>query len=76
VALAAFQVMNCRDICRIDVRFDDKDSPHVLELNPLPGLAPGFSDLPRMAEVARLSYEDLINNILDQALRRNRMRLR
>jgi len=36
----------------------------------------GFSDLPRMAEVARLSYEDLINDILDQALRRNRMRLR
>ncbi len=74
ISLAAFQVMGCRDISRVDVRFDEEGTPYVLELNPLPGMAPGFSDLPRMAEAAGVGYTDLISGILNQALRRYGMR--
>ena len=48
-------------------------SPHFLECNPLPGLGPhghGLGDLTLIAEGAGISFEDLIGEILDCALRR------
>ncbi|MHB0886064.1 MAG: D-alanine--D-alanine ligase family protein [Bacillota bacterium] len=73
MALAAFKAMQCADIGRVDIRLDRNGMPHVIEINPLPGLAPGFSDLPRMADAEGMSYNQLINGILDAALERNGM---
>ena len=70
LALAAFKAMNCYDIGRVDIRLDSEGQPHVMEINPLPGLAPGFSDLPRMADAEGMGYNGLINNILGAALDR------
>ena len=42
----------------------------MLEVNPLAGLAPGYSDLPNMAEIAGMSYGALIGEILRCALAR------
>ena len=38
--------------------------PQMLEVNPLAGLTPGYSDLPIMAELAGMSYGALIGEIL------------
>jgi len=69
-ALAAFRALNCRDFCRVDIRLDRNGTPCVMEINPIPGLSPGFSDYPRMAEVAGYSHAALVNAILDTAIAR------
>lgn len=69
-AKAAFEVLGCRDFARIDLRLDDSGEPHFIECNPLPGLAPGWSDLCVIAQAAGLSYRELIQKILAPAMRR------
>jgi D-alanine-D-alanine ligase len=56
----------------VDFRLDaaDNDRPYILEVNPLPGLYPGLSDLVLEAEAAGISYAELINTILDEACER------
>ena len=71
--LDAYRVLNCRDWARVDIRLDARDEPHVIELNPLPGILPRPEDnscLPKAARAAGLSYAELINTVLDIAMRR------
>ena len=70
VALAAFRALECRDVSRVDVRLGADGEPYVLEINPLPGLAPGFSDMVVIAAAAGLSYEELIGRIVRHAIGR------
>jgi len=65
----AFDALGCRDIARADVLMRE-EKPYVIEINSLPGLKPGYSDLPKMAEAAHMSYEDLIVRILNEAIAR------
>lgn len=69
-ALAAFRALGCVDVGRVDLRLGADGEPYVLEVNPLPGLVPGFSDLCRQAAIAGWTYQDLINGILGAALER------
>ncbi|MEM2961090.1 MAG: ATP-grasp domain-containing protein, partial [Candidatus Bathyarchaeia archaeon] len=73
IAIKAFKVLNCRDVCRIDMRLDDEGVPKILEVNPLPGLIPNpeaHSCLPEAAREAGFTYDQLICTILWQALKR------
>jgi D-alanine-D-alanine ligase len=70
IALAAYGALECRDFCRLEIRLDKAGNPFVLELNPIPGIAPGFW-FPRSAAAAGLDYNALINRILDIALERH-----
>ena len=45
LALAAWRALRGRDCGRIDIRCDAEGKPHFLEINPLPGMRPGYSDL-------------------------------
>jgi len=74
VAKASFAALGCRDIARIDLRLDARGNVHFIECNPLPGMAPNFSDLCVMAKVEGLSYDALVAEILAPALRRLRVR--
>jgi D-alanine-D-alanine ligase len=69
LAAAVFRITGCADVARVDFRLDadDGDKPYVLEVNPLPGLYPGLSDLVIEADAAGIGYEELINAILDVA---------
>jgi D-alanine-D-alanine ligase len=42
----------------------------VLEINPLPGLNPVFSDLPILCRLADIAYEELLGRIVKSAIRR------
>jgi D-alanine-D-alanine ligase len=72
MAAAVFRVTGCLDVARVDFRLDtnDGDRPYILEVNPLPGLNPGYSDLCIEAAADGWSYEDLINEILNLAIER------
>jgi len=67
----AFDVLGCRDISRVDIRVKN-NKPYILEINSLPGLKPGYSDLTKMALVSGLTYEDLIFMIVDNAMKRSK----
>ena len=76
IAIRAFKGLNCRDLCRIDMRLDENDKPRVLEVNPLPGLIPdpdAHSCLPEAARAAGYTYDQLICTILWQALKRYKL---
>ena len=72
LAASVFRVTGCLDVARVDFRLDasDGDRPYILEVNPLPGLNPGYSDLYIEAAADGWSYEELINEILDLAIER------
>jgi D-alanine-D-alanine ligase len=73
LCLRAYQVLRCRDWCRIDVRLDASGRPHILELNPLPGILPRAEDnscFPKAARAAGMNYNQLINTVLDIACKR------
>lgn len=74
ICKAAYRVLNCRDWSRIDVRLDVHGMPNILELNPLPGILPNPDDnscFPKAARAAGMSYNQLINSVLDIAMQRN-----
>lgn len=69
----AFRLLGCRDWCRIDVRLDDRGEPHIIELNPLPGILPNpdeHSCYPQAARAVGISYNEMINSVLDAAIQR------
>ena len=70
VAAESYRALGCRDVARVDLRLDAEGRVCFIECNPLPGLAPGFSDLCLIANASGLSYEALIGEILKPALRR------
>lgn len=70
VALAAWRALGCRDGGRVDLRCDAAGNPLFLEVNPLAGLRPGYSDLPILAEKAGLSYRDLLGEMVASAIAR------
>ena len=73
IALQAFNIFNCKDWCRIDIRLDKDNKPNVIELNPLPGVLPNPRDnscLPKAARTFGLSYNELINSVLNFAIER------
>ena len=65
-----FRELGCRDLARVDFRMDGNGDPCFLEINPLPGLAPGYSDYPMDAEACGIGYDELIRKIAESALER------
>ncbi len=69
-AKKAFVELGCRDVARVDFKIDNKGNIYFIEINPLPGLTPGFSDLVIIAEKSGMTYESLIKRILTPAVQR------
>ena len=68
-SLEIFRILGCRDFARLDFRVSPEGIPYFIEINPLPGLG-DYSDLVIMAQKMGWSYEELINTVLDAAIRR------
>jgi len=75
LAAAVFRVTGALDVARVDFRLDINDNlkPYILEINPLPGLSPGISDLVIEAAAAGIDHTELVNMILLTALERYKM---
>lgn len=68
-----FKVLECKDFARIDFRMSTQGEIYFIEINPLPGLAPGYSDYPMIAEFCGISHGELIKLVLNSALKRYHM---
>lgn len=69
----AYTILRCRDWCRIDLRLDLKGEPHIIELNPLPGILPDPRDnscFPKAARAANLTYNKMLQTVLYHAAMR------
>jgi D-alanine-D-alanine ligase len=65
-AVSAYQELGCAGFARVDLILGDA-GPQVLEANAIPGLTE-TSLLPQAAEAAGMSFEQLVERILDLAL--------
>jgi len=74
LALAIAEALECKDAARVDLRCDAAGRLSFLEVNPLPGLHPVRSDLPIMARLAGLPYDDLLAAIVEAAHERTELR--
>lgn len=70
VALQAWNALGCRDGGRIDLRCDANGIPNFIEVNPLAGLNFVHSDLPILAYKKGYTYTQLIEMIMNSAIKR------
>lgn len=69
-ALAAHRALGCRDVSRVDMRSDAQGEPQFLEVNPIPGLKPGFSDIAMLTDLSGRNYDWLMGEIMRSACAR------
>ena len=70
VALKAWKALGGVDAGRVDVKADRNGRICFIEVNPLAGLHPVHSDLPILANMAGIKYQELIERIVKSALKR------
>lgn len=66
-----YDVLGCCDFARMDFRLAPDGKLYFIEINPLPGLAPGYSDFPMLAEMNGMDYTTLVRGVLTAALKRH-----
>ncbi len=69
-----FEILECADWCRIDMRLDQTGTPHVLEVNPLPGILPNPAEnscFPKAARTKGLSFEEIVHRVVANACERH-----
>lgn len=64
LAIQAHMAIGSLDVSRVDFRMDSNGNPKLLEINTLPGLTPGFSDLCVISKAEGISYRELVLEIL------------
>lgn len=74
IASDIYLALECRDFARIDFRLSEDETIYFIEINPLPGLAPGYSDYPMLASFCGTEYTELVVSILNAALKRYGMK--
>ncbi|MBM7117257.1 ATP-grasp domain-containing protein [Archangium primigenium] len=67
------QVLDCRDLGRIDFRLSDAGVPYFLEINALPNLQPG-SGIYAAADLEGVHLDGVVNAIIQSAARRYKIK--
>jgi D-alanine-D-alanine ligase len=66
-ALIAFHSLGCESYGRVDFRLSSENKIFCLEVNTLPGMTP-LSLVPMAAKAMGISFEELVNTIIQQAI--------
>jgi D-alanine-D-alanine ligase len=66
-ALMAFNALGCSGYGRVDFRVSKDYQPYCLEVNTLPGMT-STSLVPKMAKAAGITFEELVERIIDLSL--------
>ena len=70
IALMVYRGLGCKDASRVDLRADADGKVNFMEINPLAGLHPEHSDLCILATMAGIDYKELIETIMNSAIKR------
>ena len=73
LGVAASRALDCRGVSRVDFRLDAQQEAWCLEVNTIPGMTP-TSLVPMAAKAAGMSYEEVVQRMLDLALEEARRR--
>jgi len=63
ISLRAFQQLGCSGVARVDLMTDENENPFVIDVNTMPGMTE-TSLLPKAANYAGITFEDLVERIL------------
>ncbi|RJP58652.1 MAG: ATP-grasp domain-containing protein [Candidatus Auribacter fodinae] len=72
-AFAAFRCLDLHDVARIDFRIDSKGVPRIIDINPLPGLSPEYSDIMLISKLHDRDFTEVVREIIAISLRRNKI---
>ena len=75
LSLSVYNMLDCRDFGRVDMRIDGDGKTYLLEINPYPFLGK-HSSFNEIAEKSGLGYKNMIGMILESALKRQSIRQR
>ena len=70
LAVSAHRAIGIKDACRVDMRSDDAGNMFIMEINSLPGLMPGRSDLILLSGMFGFTYQQVISEIVNSAGKR------
>ncbi len=70
-ALQAHLALGCSGAARVDLKIDETGAPYVLEVNTIPGMT-GTSLLPKIAQSAGMSFNELIEEIVRLAVKESK----
>lgn len=73
IALDTYNILDCHDYGRVEIRVDEEDNPYVLELNPNPSINIGDC-IPAVAELIGMDYGDFLEEIIKMAVKRYKNR--
>ncbi len=69
IALDTYNILDCHDYGRVEIRVDKNGNPYVLELNPNPSI--NINDcVPACAEMVGMDYGDFLEDIIRMAIKR------
>lgn len=68
MAVRVHQILGCRGFSRVDFILKNNHQPVVLEINTIPGLTP-MSLLPKAAKAAGITYPQLLDKIIQYAIK-------
>ena len=69
IALDTYNILDCHDYGRVEIKLDKNDNPYILELNPNPSINQG-NRVPTVAELVGMNYGDFIEEIIALAIKR------
>jgi len=69
ISIDTYNIMDCHDYGRVELRVDKDGNPFVLELNPNPSINVGDC-VPDCAKLVGMPYEDFIDEVLHLAIQR------
>lgn len=73
MAIDTYNILDCHDYGRIEIRVDKNNNPYVLELNPNPSI--NMEDnVPAVAELIGMNYGDFLEEIIRMAIMRYKNR--
>jgi len=73
IALDTYNILDCHDYGRVEIKLDKDDNPYILELNPNPSINKG-NRVPTVAELVGMNYGDFIEEIIALAVKRYKNR--
>jgi len=69
IALDTYNILDCHDYGRVEIRVDKNNNPYVLELNPNPSIY--ITDcVPQVAKLVGMNYGDFLEEIIRMAIKR------